>query len=176
MCNLPFIERKWVESGVDLAYSGADSMRRNTRADLRLAVRCLPHHTRVAMLEGIGANDIIVGAYTMRGGGICPMLAAHRCGGRTDFLAFAHAWDRFTRARRPRHATETEVGVLRAYLTETLAGELTTPLGDAIAAHQRATRERRAREAATVGWSWLAKTERPALEEPTEAPERELIS
>ena len=70
--------------------------RRDVREDLRLAVRCLPQHTRVAMLEGVQRNDIIVGAYTDRKGGVCPMLAAHRCGGRTDFLAFAHSWDRFT--------------------------------------------------------------------------------
>ena len=35
------------------------------------------------MLEGMDANRIIVGAYTDRQGGICPMLAAHRHGGRT---------------------------------------------------------------------------------------------
>jgi hypothetical protein len=32
------------------------------------------------MLEGIEANRIIVGAYSDRQGGICPMLAAHRNG------------------------------------------------------------------------------------------------
>ncbi len=32
---------------------------------------------------------IIVGAYVDRDGGVCPMLAAHRQGGRTDFLTFA---------------------------------------------------------------------------------------
>ena len=63
------------------------------------------------MLEGINANDIIVGAYVDRKGGVCPMLAAHRCGGRTDFLAFAHAWDRFTHAKRARRATEREIAV-----------------------------------------------------------------
>ena len=30
------------------------------------------------MLEGVRENEIIVGAYTDRDGGICPMLAAHR--------------------------------------------------------------------------------------------------
>ena len=65
--------------------------------DLRRAIDCLPERTKHAMLEGIDANTIIVGAYTDRRGGVCPMLAAHRCGGRTDFLAFAKAWDRFTR-------------------------------------------------------------------------------
>src|SRR2546423_15165009 len=83
--------------------------RRSAREELRLAVDCLPRRTRVAMLEGVRANDIIVGAYTDRKGGVCPMLAAHRCGGRTDFLAFAHAWDRFTAAKRAPLATPPEV-------------------------------------------------------------------
>ena len=46
------------------------------------------------MLRGIATNRIIVGAYVDRSsGGICPMLAAHRNGGRTDVAAFARAWD-----------------------------------------------------------------------------------
>ena len=48
------------------------------------------------MLDGIEANQIIVGAYTDRRGGVCPMLAAHRNGGRTDLASFARAWDRYT--------------------------------------------------------------------------------
>jgi hypothetical protein len=59
--------------------------------DLRLAIDCLPMRTREAMLEGIHANEIIVGAYSDRAGGVCPMLAAHRHGGRTSFVSFAHA-------------------------------------------------------------------------------------
>ena len=35
-------------------------------------------------------------------GGICPMLAAHRNGGRTSLASFARAWDRYTGAKRPR--------------------------------------------------------------------------
>jgi hypothetical protein len=132
-------------------------MRRGSRTDLRLAVECLPRHTRVAMLEGVRGNDIIVGAYTDRHGGVCPMLAAHRCGGRTDFLAFAKAWDRFARARRPRRATEREVAVLVGMLEATLAAE--ADLGHAIADHQRAARERRAREARRTGWAWVADAE-----------------
>src|SRR5690348_18394330 len=61
---------------------------RATINELRTAVECLPRHTRVAMLEGMRTNEIIVGAYS-RDGGICPMLAAHRAGGRTDFISFA---------------------------------------------------------------------------------------
>ena len=65
---------------------------------LRTAIDCLPVVTREAMLQGVRSNDIIVGAYTDRTGGVCPMLAAHRCGGRTDFLSFARAWDSFGRS------------------------------------------------------------------------------
>ena len=125
-----------------------------------MAIECLPAHTRVAMLEGIRRWPIIVGAYTDRRGGVCPMLAAHRCGGRTDFLAFARAWDRFTHAKRPRRATEREVGVLIAYLEAGLAGEPADEFEAAIADHQAAARERREREAARVGWSWLWSGER----------------
>src|SRR5919107_4787758 len=82
------------------------SRRQRRIEDLRLAVECLPERTKHAMLEGIEANTIIVGAYTDRRGGVCPMLAAHRHGGRTDLLAFAHPWDQFCSAKRPRIATE----------------------------------------------------------------------
>ena len=69
------------------------------------------------MLDGIDRNRIIVGAYTdPRSGGICPMLAAHRNGGRTDLASFALAWDAFTDARRPRLATRREVRTLRSFL------------------------------------------------------------
>ena len=45
---------------------------------------------------GSARNPIIVGAYTDGRGGVCPMLAAHRNGGRTSFASFARAWDRYT--------------------------------------------------------------------------------
>jgi hypothetical protein len=45
------------------------------------------------------------------------MLAAHRCGGRTDFRSFARAWDRFTGAgRRARKASQREVTTLMAQI------------------------------------------------------------
>ena len=44
--------------------------RRRPARDLRIAVDCLPLQTRKAMLDGIEANRIIVGAYTDRQGGI----------------------------------------------------------------------------------------------------------
>jgi hypothetical protein len=143
-------------------------MRRSARDDLRLAVRSLPRHTRVAMLEGIRRNEIIVGAYTDRQGGDCPMLAAHRHGGRTDLLAFAHAWDAFAQARRPRRATRREIRTLEGFLQATRAAD--ADLGAAIADHQHAARERRAREAADTGWGWLAEAQTPARTPAVELP------
>jgi hypothetical protein len=101
-------------------------MRRRQRAtisELRQAVECLPRKTKVAMLEGMRANEIIVGAYT-DGRGVCPMLAAHRAGGRTSLISFARAWDRFAfqgaRAGAARRATERELLVLKAHLEASL--------------------------------------------------------
>jgi hypothetical protein len=75
------------------------------------------------MLEGIRRNEIIVGAYT-HDGGICPMLAAHRAGGRTSAIWFARAWDRFAtggrKIKRPRRATERELRVLESHLEASL--------------------------------------------------------
>src|SRR3954463_8663654 len=121
--------------------------KRKLATELRQAIDCLPERTREAMLQGIEANDIIVGAYTDRRGGVCPMLAAHRCGGRTNFLAFARAWDRYTHAKRPRPATEREVATLIAHLEASLLGDPSADFDAAIADHQAAARERREREA-----------------------------
>jgi hypothetical protein len=92
---------------------------------LRHVVECLPYDTRVAMLQGLQRYDrIIVGAYSDRSGGVCPMLAAHRCGGRTDFRSFARAWDRFTGAgRRARKASDREVRTLMAQIEASIWGE-----------------------------------------------------
>lgn len=136
-----------------------------------MAVDCLPRATRIAMLEGIAQNAIIAGAYTGPHG-ICPMLAAHRAGGRTNAISFARAWDRFafrdSRVTGPRRATAREVLVLRSHLEASLLAE-EAPDGDldmAIAAHRelRSRREagsqrpgdpdRSGELAAHPGWSW----------------------
>jgi hypothetical protein len=105
--------------------------------DLRLAIDCLPASTRRAMLEGLRVNDrIIVGAYVDGDGGVCPMLAAHRCGGRTDFLSFAKSWDRFTGAgRHARRATERELRILVSYLEASLMEDAGIELTRAISEH-----------------------------------------
>ena len=128
---------------------------RSTIEELRRVIDCLPARTRRAMLDGLRANDIIVGAYSDRAGGVCPMLAAHRCGGRTSFVSFARAWDAFTGVKRARRATTREVRVLESNLVASLAADAGQPaLAEAISAHQAAARERRAREASADGaWS-----------------------
>jgi hypothetical protein len=92
------------------------------------------------MLDGVRANTIVVGAYTDGRGGICPMLAAHRNGGRTDFLSFARAWDGFARATEVRKATARELRVLEDLLLASLAEPDVSDLGAAIAAHEASVR------------------------------------
>jgi hypothetical protein len=108
----------------------------------------MPSITRRAMLEALEVNPIIVGAYTDRDGGVCPMLAAHRNGGRTCFASFAQAWDRYTRASEgPRRATEREVRALKTMLEASIATEDEREdgfLAGAIASH-RTSQIRRAR-------------------------------
>jgi hypothetical protein len=105
--------------------------------DLRLTIDCLPVATREAMLDGIaGAERIIVGAYVDGEGGICPMLAAHRSGGRTSFISFAKSWDRFTRAgRKARRATRRELDILVGQLESSLMSEAGLDLDRAIVEH-----------------------------------------
>jgi hypothetical protein len=157
----------------------------------------MPRQTRQAMLDGINANTIIVGAYTDRDGGVCPMLAAHRHGGRTALASFAGAWDRYTNAHgRARPATDRELRTLNAMIEASLyseerRGEMTA----AVAALEEAKARRALEETAAPakpdtgerdrtaelrnhhGWSWLRifrryDTYRAALDE-LEASERE---
>jgi hypothetical protein len=98
------------------------------------------------MLDGIASGRIIVGAYTDRQGGVCPMLAAHRNGGRTSLASFAHAWDRYTGSpRRPRPATARELTTLRAMLEASIALELVPTL----------PRRPVERPSYPPGWAWL---------------------
>jgi len=134
--------------------------------ELRIAIDCLPLDTRKAMLEGVNWNRIIVGAYVDRQGGVCPMLAAHRNGGRTSLASFARAWDRYTRVRKPRPASERELLTLGTMLEASIALDEPgfTELSQAVAEH-KASRERSARPTGEThraaelrereGWAWL---------------------
>ena len=113
----------------------------------------LPIETKQAMLVGLDNETIITGAYT-HDGGICPMLAAHRRGGRTDRESFAQCWDRYTGADKGRRASEREVRTLRTMLEASLMEPEPISLGDA-AADVRAQRDRTPAIAAQHdGWSW----------------------
>jgi hypothetical protein len=126
--------------------------------DLRLTIDCLPVSTRKAMLAGIAsAERIIVGAYVDGDGGVCPMLAAHRRGGRTNFLSFARSWDRFTRAgRKARRATRRELDILVGQLESSLLSEAQLDLDRAIAEHHE-----------LVGRSVIARPARMKAADPT---------
>ena len=115
---------------------------RDPISSLRTAIDCLPARTRQAMLDGIRRAPIVVGAYTDSRGGVCPMLAAHRHGGRTSFVSFARAWDAFARTDRIRRATERELRTLVHLLEASLADEERTDLGAAIAEHHAAVSRR----------------------------------
>ena len=115
-----------------------------------MSIEALPPATKRAMLEGVRSGPIITGAYTSSEG-TCPMLAAHRRGGRTSLDTFARAWDGYTRARRPRLVTGRELRTLESMLEASLGTEeapATGELGRAIDEH-REVREREARSAAT---------------------------
>src|SRR3712207_7643161 len=59
------------------AYGGRVRKARDPISRLRTAIDCLPARTREAMLEGIRAHPIVVGAYTDSRGGICPRSEEH---------------------------------------------------------------------------------------------------
>jgi hypothetical protein len=180
------------------------TQRRATISELRQAVECLPRRTKIAMLEGISSNDIIVGAYA-DGRGVCPMLAAHRAGGRTSLISFAHAWDRFafrdSRAGVARRATDRELRVLRTHLEASLLEEEVpaTALQAAIAEHRElVARQPRGKPRSRPGdpdrsqelrdkpgWAWLrvfrrlddyeGALERVRAAQLEQEPERELV-
>jgi hypothetical protein len=136
------------------------------------------------MLVGLANNTVITGAFS-GGGGVCPMLAAHREGGRTSCVSFPEAWDRFTGVHGRsilRQATQYEVAALRAEIEDSLAprtSELAAAiaehyaivearrrrdrytagpvvdLGSAIEQHKETARSRRSREATDLGLDWL---------------------
>lgn len=133
---------------------------------LRIAIDCLPLDARKAMLEGMCASRIIVGAYVDGDGGVCPMLAAHRRGRRTSLASFARAWDRYTRVHKPRLASERELRTLRTMLEASIALDAPgyTELSEAVAQHKASRkrtiadtgeRHRGAELREREGWAWL---------------------
>jgi hypothetical protein len=129
--------------------------KRRSRSDspiehLRLAIDCMPVATREAMLRAVRSHErVLVGAYVDGQGGMCPMLAAHRAGGRTDFISFARSWDRFARAGKGgRVASERELRILVAQLEASLEGSSCLEFDRAIAEHRElVSRSRRRRRA-----------------------------
>jgi hypothetical protein len=118
-------------------------------ADLRSSIDVLPERTRKAMLVGISNNTVITGAF-VGPSGVCPMMAAHRAGGRTSCVSFPEAWDRFTGVYGRsicRQATEYEVALLRAEIEASLEPQH-SELAEAIAEHTAMVegRRRRARQ------------------------------
>ncbi len=129
-------------------------MRRGPAERLRLAIECLPPETKEAMLTGVRDERIIVGAYTDRHGGVCPMLAAHRRGGRTSFASFARAWDRYTGVgKRARTATDRELLTLASMLESSLSRDRREyeELDRAVAEHRAILARRRGRAAQGEG-------------------------
>ena len=116
---------------------------------LRTAVDALPRDARVTMLEAVREETILAGAYVGNGGGMCPMVAIHRKGARTDANRFARAWDQFCGVRQgdAREATERELGTLVAMLEASLLVDEQVDLIAAVADHRALRRERHLREA-----------------------------
>jgi hypothetical protein len=94
------------------------------------------------------------------------MLAAHRRGRRTSLASFARAWDRYTRARRPRPASERELRTLRTMLEASIALDEPgyTELSEAVAEHKASCtrtiadtgeRHRASELRERAGWAWL---------------------
>ena len=156
--------------------------KRKRAAELRQAIDCLPERTRRAMLDGIDSNQIIVGAYTDENGGVCPMLAAHRNGGRTDLASFARAWDAYTvgpEGTRP--ATKREIRTLRAMLEASLwtdgrQEDLASVVDQHRAAQvERALREEHEPQRSASAWAWLRTLDRrESKPKPESEPKRDL--
>ena len=113
-------------------------------AELRRSIDVLPERTRKAMLIGLGNNTVITGAFSA-GSGACPMLVAHREGGRTSACSFPQAWDMFCGVagrQIVRPATEYEVQILRREIEASLDPGPPSMFAEVIAEHQAALEAR----------------------------------
>jgi hypothetical protein len=145
--------------------------REQARAELRRSIDVLPERTRKAMLHGLGNNTVITGAFAAGGSGACPMMVAHREGGRTSCCSFPEAWDKFTGVygrHIVRQATEYEVQILCEEIEASLV-PLPNVLSDAIAEHQAIVEARR-REAEVAAQQPIVEYEESPA--PAEAPRR----
>lgn len=132
-------------------------------AELRRSIDVLPERTRKAMLVGLGNNTVITGAFA-GGDGACPMMAAHREGGRTSVCSFPQAWDSFCGVAGRnivRPATEYEVQILRREIEASLEPAAPSMFAEVIAEH-RAAREARARDESGARDEALVQHETPA--------------
>jgi hypothetical protein len=107
-----------------------DLLYRKRVTALKRAVERLPDYSRRAMLQGLGEDTIIAGAYSV-GPARCPGFAAYRRGARTGYSEFAAAWDRYARGRGVRRVkgddVATLVGMLRASLPTEARLDLAAP-------------------------------------------------
>ena len=140
--------------------------REQARAELRRSIDVLPERTRKAMLHGLGNNTVITGAFAASKNGACPMMVAHREGGRTSCCTFPEAWDKFTGVygrHIVREATPYEIQILCEEIEASLAPlPKVNPLADAIAEHQAMVAARR-QEAEVAA-------QQPVVDEPVAAP------
>ena len=103
-------------------HRAGDLLQKNRMRTLQRAVERLPLHSRRAMLQGLGEDPIIAGAYSV-GPARCPGFAAYRRGARTGYSEFAAAWDRYVRGRGVRRVRTDDVATLVTMLHVSLAGE-----------------------------------------------------
>jgi len=139
--------------------------REQARAELRRSIDVLPERTRKAMLVGLGNNTVITGAFAASKDGACPMMAAHREGGRTSCCAFPEAWDKFTGVHGRyiiREATPYEVQILCEEIQASLA-PLPNLLSEAIAEHHAIVQARHHR--ATIAEQEAVAAQEVAVEE-----------
>ncbi len=135
-------------------------------AELRRSIDVLPERTRRAMLVGLGNNTVITGAFA-GGDGACPMMAAHREGGRTSVCSFPQAWDTFCGVAGRniiRPATEYEVVILRREIEASLEPAGPSMFAEAIAEHQARVETHR-HEAAPAEQEIGAEQQAPAEQE-----------
>ena len=106
----------------DRMRGAASLLHRKHIGALQRAVDRLPATSRRAMLQGLGEDTIIAGAYSI-GSARCPGLSAYRRGAQTGYSEFATAWDRYVRGRGVRRARGDDVATLVAMLRASLAAD-----------------------------------------------------